>query len=193
MIAYHRRIVSLLAIFAIIFLPATFCFAEEGFVFPEDETPLTPPELSDDFFPCSSCHESIEVNTERYPLEDMHEDISELFDSGKSKHPWCLSCHDAVNRDMLKLSDGKLISFEDSFLLCGQCHGEQFRKWKQGLHGKRTGHWNGQKSVLLCAHCHSAHLPKFKSLKPLPPPDRPGPESTGGKPPVSHETKQDIK
>jgi hypothetical protein len=39
-----------------------------------------------------------------------------------------------------------------------------------GVHGKRTGNWNGQKQYLLCVNCHNPHSPHFKPLKPMPPP-----------------------
>jgi hypothetical protein len=42
-----------------------------------------------------------------------------------------------------------------------------------GIHGKRTGSWNGAKQYLLCVHCHNPHSPHFAPLKPMPPPTRP--------------------
>jgi hypothetical protein len=57
--------------------------------------------------------------------------------------------------------------------LCGQCHGPKLRDWKLGIHGKRTGSWSGKKHYLLCVHCHDSHAPKFKPLKPMPPPTKP--------------------
>ena len=76
------------------------------------------------------------------------------------------------HRDSLKLASGKLLSFKESYKLCGQCHGEKLRDWKVGVHGKRTGYWNGKKEYLLCVHCHSPHSPRFKPLSPEPPPVR---------------------
>ncbi|MGC8763545.1 MAG: hypothetical protein ACP5VN_07945 [Acidobacteriota bacterium] len=66
--------------------------------------------------------------------------------------------------------DGQLIGFSKSYLLCGQCHGDKLRDWRVGVHGKRTGQWNGRKEYLLCVHCHNPHSPHFAPLKPLPPP-----------------------
>jgi hypothetical protein len=74
---------------------------------------------------------------------------------------------------MLKLASGDLVSFETSYRLCGQCHGTIFRDWKAGIHGKRTGDWNGKKTYRLCVQCHNPHSPRFKPLSPLPPPDEP--------------------
>ena len=101
----------------------------------------------------------------------MHDDISAIFDHD-SENRWCLDCHDKNNRDSLKLASGKLIGFDESYKLCGQCHGDKLRDWKVGVHGKRTGEWNGRKQYLLCVHCHNPHSPKFKPVKPLPPPVR---------------------
>ena len=72
-----------------------------------------------------------------------------------------------------RLANGDLVSFEESYNLCGQCHGTIFRDWKAGIHGKRTGEWNGRKQYRLCVHCHNPHSPRFKPIKPLPPPDKP--------------------
>jgi len=43
-----------------------------------------------------------------------------------------------------------VIPFTESYYLCGQCHGDIFRDWKAGVHGKRTGMWNGKKEYVLC-------------------------------------------
>jgi hypothetical protein len=102
---------------------------------------------------------------------EMHQEIASAL-----KHMpggWCFDCHNADNRDKLRLANGKLISFEESYTLCGQCHGTILREWKAGLHGKRTGMWNGEKQYRLCVHCHWPHEPRFKPIKPLPPPVRP--------------------
>jgi hypothetical protein len=135
------------------------------------ETP--PPPFNDpDLFPCSECHnEDQPPNRERRELTEMHEDIILQHDQ---EHRWCLDCHDAENRDRLHLANGTLVRFEESYRLCGQCHGDKYRDWRAGVHGRRTGSWNGDKQYLLCVHCHYSHDPRFKPLKPLPPPTPPG-------------------
>ncbi|MCE9638093.1 MAG: cytochrome c3 family protein [Planctomycetes bacterium] len=85
----------------------------------------------------------------------------------------CLDCHDAANRDVLRLANGTHVTFEESFKLCGQCHGTQYRDWKIGLHGKRTGSWNGRREYRLCVQCHYPHEPRFKPMAPMPRPARP--------------------
>ena len=133
---------------------------------------VPPPPFSEDIFPCSECHEDIEPNPERRELEE-HTEIAENFNHAKEQR-WCLDCHNAKDRDKLRLVNNNLISFEESYVLCGQCHGTIYRDWKAGVHGKRTGEWNGMKTYRLCVHCHNPHNPRFQPLKPLPPPIKPG-------------------
>lgn len=130
---------------------------------------VPPPPFTEGIFPCSSCHQAMPANRKQRKLEQMHDDI-------ELKHMpdgWCFNCHNPVDRDTLRLAGGRIIKFEESYLLCGQCHGPVFRDWKVGLHGKRTGMWNGEKQYLLCVNCHSPHDPTFKPLKPMPPPHKP--------------------
>jgi hypothetical protein len=133
---------------------------------------VPPPPFSEDIFPCSDCHSDMEVNPERRELEDEHTEISAMFNHASDQR-WCLDCHNPDNRDVLRLASGNLVSFEESYYLCGQCHGTIFRDWKAGIHGKRTGEWNGKKQYRLCVHCHNPHNPRFKPLKPMPPPNNP--------------------
>jgi len=136
-----------------------------------DSDQLIPVEsFSSDYFPCNDCHSELEPNTRRRELVEMHDDI--IFDHD-SENRWCLACHNTINRDSLVLAGGKLLGFDESYKLCGQCHGPKIRDWKLGIHGKRSGEWNGQKQYLLCVHCHDPHSPKIKSLKPMPAPRRP--------------------
>ena len=123
-----------------------------------------------DLFPCSQCHADMEVNPRRRILTDMHDDIIFNHDS---ENRWCLACHDAKERDSLKLASGITIPFTNSYLLCGQCHGPKYRDWRMGIHGKRTGEWNGKKQYLLCVHCHDPHSPGIKPIEPMPPPKQP--------------------
>lgn len=132
--------------------------------------PVPAPPFSEGVFPCMQCHSAIPPNPERRPLEAMHADIDFQHDA---EHRWCLDCHDRDDRDQLRLANGTLVPFTESYRLCGQCHGTQFRDWRQGIHGKRTGYWNGGKRYLLCVHCHSPHSPRFAAVQPLPPPVRP--------------------
>ncbi len=137
---------------------------------PSKDIAVKAPPFTEGIFPCSECHIEIKSNPMRRELF-MHEEIDLGFDHDK-EHRWCLDCHYDMNRDSLKLASGKLLGFDESYKLCGQCHGDKLRDWKAGVHGKRTGKWNGEKKYYLCVHCHNPHSPKFKPIKPKPPPIR---------------------
>ncbi len=137
---------------------------------PDERIEVPPPPFSDGIFPCSSCHAGMPVNRTRRALTEFHADIVLTHDE---QHRWCLDCHDAETRDQLHLASGAPVSFDESHVLCGQCHGEKLRDWRAGVHGRRTGQWNGHKTYLLCAHCHNPHQPRFKAIQPMPAPMRP--------------------
>lgn len=138
----------------------------------KDEMSVSLPPFTDGIFPCTECHnKDLTPNPKRRKLVDMHDDIDAMFNHD-SENRWCLDCHDTQNRDSLHLASGKKLDFKESYKLCGQCHGDKYRDWKVGVHGKRTGDWNGKKMYYLCVNCHNPHSPHFKPLKPLPPPVR---------------------
>ena len=145
--------------------PAKSAAAKHG----EERLEVPPPPFTEGLFPCSSCHASVPPNRTRRTL-DMHTDIVLKHDE---EHRWCLDCHDATNRDVLHLASGEPVPFEESYRLCGQCHGEKLRDWRAGVHGRRTGNWNGAKRYLLCAHCHNPHQPRFSAIQPKPAPRPP--------------------
>jgi hypothetical protein len=148
--------------------------AQSGPQRPDERPEVGPPPFSEGIFPCSGCHASMPANRTRRVLTDMHTDIVFTHDA---EHRWCLDCHDADDRDQLHLASGERIPFEESYRLCGQCHGEKLRDWTAGVHGRRTGDWNGHKRYLLCANCHNPHQPRFSPLAPKPAPKRPMPPS----------------
>lgn len=129
------------------------------------------PPFSEGIFPCSECHGETDVVDRTRRVVDFHDTVHFTHDA---ENRWCLDCHDAQHRDKLRLADGRLLDFTESYTLCGQCHGTQFRDWRAGEHGRRTGSWSGAKEYLLCVHCHDPHSPKFKEMKPKPPPPRQG-------------------
>ncbi len=129
-----------------------------------------PPFRDPDVFPCANCHADLEPDDTRRELVMFHDEIELRHDE---EHRWCLDCHDRDNRDFLRLASGQLVEFTASYRLCGQCHGTQFRDWRAGIHGLRTGFWDGPKRYLLCVHCHDPHAPRFAPIAPLPPPIRP--------------------
>ncbi len=127
------------------------------------------PPFSPGIFPCMACHEGMDRNRNKRQLTDMHQEIKII----RHGERWCYDCHDARNMDRLRLTGGKQIRFEESYNLCGQCHGNILKDWKKGIHGKRTGNWQGEKQYLLCVHCHDPHNPPFKPIKPEPAPVKP--------------------
>jgi hypothetical protein len=132
---------------------------------------VPPPPFTEGAFPCSDCHDpEIEVNTTRRPMRAAHQEIVLRHDEANR---WCLDCHSAEDRDRLHLASGERIDFSESYRLCGQCHGDKYRDWRAGVHGRRTGNWDGEKRYLLCVNCHNAHSPRFAPIQPEPPPVRP--------------------
>ncbi len=142
---------------------------EAGKEFP---VPLNP--LPKTITPCRACHgpeKDFPVNFNRRENLLVHRNIR-LRHGGV--RVWCLDCHHPENRNyLLPLSDNKPIDFEHSYLLCGKCHGTKYRDWRNGIHGRRTGNWNGVKQYYLCVSCHDPHSPRFKPLAPKPPPNKP--------------------
>jgi len=152
-------------------VPLTIDWTEAPPVPSSEGVHVPPPPFSEGVFPCSDCHDpDIPVNTRRREMKTAHTDIRFEHDA---EHRWCLDCHDAADRDVLHLAGGEPVPFEESYRLCGQCHGDKYRDWRAGVHGRRTGRWDGEKTYLLCVHCHDAHSPRFKPIEPLPPPERP--------------------
>jgi hypothetical protein len=137
----------------------------------KEQFPVPKPPFSKGIFPCSDCHGGMELNAKKRVLKEAHTDIK-LHHADSVR--WCLDCHDPANRDKLKLASGEPVDFTESYILCGQCHGPTYRDWKAGIHGKRTGYFSGgSRMYYLCVNCHNPHDPKFKPIKPEPPPFRP--------------------
>jgi hypothetical protein len=164
---FAREVLFLLLAIAIGPLTATVMFADEKtpdqFLFPR-------PPLSEEMSPCSKCHDNLAVNKNKRALEENHKNI---FLEHMSQERWCLDCHSSQKIDMLTLANGELLDFNDSYKLCLQCHGAKKRDWEMGVHGRRTGEWNGIKIIRRCAQCHDAHQPQFEALEAFPPPQRP--------------------
>lgn len=119
-------------------------------------------------FPCTQCHSLIKKAEGR--RDAAHVEV-------KLKHGEinrdCLNCHDAENKNSLRLMvSGEKIPFESSYKLCSQCHGNILKDWESGVHGLQTGFWNGTKNRRTCTACHDPHTPAFKAMKPLPPPEQ---------------------
>jgi hypothetical protein len=72
---------------------------------------------------------------------------------------WCLDCHHMTQRNKLVDNFGAPISLDQPQLLCGKCHGDKLRDWRDGIHGKRIGEWasTGKKRWFVCTECHNPH------------------------------------
>ena len=127
-----------------------------------------------DMFPCSDCHdEEWETDYTRRELDEPHDEIPGKFVNHDSDNRWCLDCHSAKKRDRFRLINGKIVKFNEYYRVCEQCHKRIYREWKMGVHGKRTGYWNGKKQWKHCTQCHNPHNPPFKAIKPMPAPRKP--------------------
>lgn len=136
-----------------------------------DQFPVPPPPFSEDVFPCTRCHDRPDdFNLDRRTLTVEHKYV-ELVHGPREQ--WCYGCHNPTDRDKLRLAGGRTIEFSQSYELCGQCHGPKLRDWRMGVHGRRTGCWNGRREYRLCVHCHNPHAPHFAPLEPEPMPLRP--------------------
>jgi hypothetical protein len=130
---------------------------------PERLVQAEPPPFTEGIFPCTQCHAAGQpVDRTRRAL-GFHDEIQAAFDHD-AEHRWCLDCHDAAQRDVLHLSNGDPVPFTESYRLCGQCHGDKYRDWRVGVHGKRIGMWDGAKTYFLCVNCHNPHSPRFKGV-----------------------------
>ncbi|HUN90741.1 MAG TPA: hypothetical protein VMU33_01690 [Burkholderiaceae bacterium] len=95
---------------------------------------------------------------------------------------WCLDCHHTTQRNKLVDNFGDPVSFDQPQLLCGKCHGDKLRDWRDGIHGKRIGEWasTGKKRWFVCTECHNPHNVQngdrhrgFAPLQPESPPQLP--------------------
>ncbi len=115
------------------------------------------------FFPCSQCHEFMEPDATIRELMSPHE---VEFKHGQGRF-WCYACHKLDNREQLVAVNGEPVSFDDSHLVCGGCHGLRHKDWAFGAHGKRQTSWTEDRVIYNCTHCHDAHDPVIKPREPM--------------------------
>jgi len=121
-------------------------------------------------FPCSKCHSDNTNTNVTFPLSKPHDKIQ--FNHMKEVKN-CSSCHHKKNRNELVLITGQSLSFNLSYLQCAQCHGEKFRDWELGIHGKQIGSWDKEKYRFNCTDCHNPHSPQFPKYVADPAPKHP--------------------
>ena len=140
------------------------------------------------FYPCNNCHGSGKMA--RIPLSTKPRIITNPIYPHESYAPrdpkdlkhgkgaiWCLDCHSRTDRNKLIDHRGAKISFDQPQKLCGKCHGQILRDWRDAIHGKRTGDWEpgAKKRWFVCTECHNPHNvePPFSPLEPEPAPELP--------------------
>jgi uncharacterized CHY-type Zn-finger protein len=143
-------------------------------------------------FDCYACHDKGKVPPLRYDSNNKliippeHPDI--LMQHGTSANNNCYNCHDTTNLTLLQTRDGRTVSFSESQLLCGSCHGPIYRDWEAGEHGRTSGYWDrslGPMDRKICVNCHNPHSPHFPGRKPAPGPHLLHPVTTASPEPGS--------
>lgn len=120
---------------------------------------------------CSTCHSTRKpdlANASGEALNEFHQGLTYRH-GGMS----CLSCHNAANYDTLRRADGTAIEYPNTLELCAQCHGPQYRDYRNGSHGGMTGHWDlraGGRVRNTCTDCHDVHAPAYPQVQPVFPP-----------------------
>lgn len=123
------------------------------------------------FHPCTQCHQFMPPNPTPRQLMAPH---PITLNHGRGRM-WCLTCHHADDRDTLRTLRDEKVSFDEVFLVCGQCHFNRQKDWYFGGHGKRVADWQGERQIFLCTHCHDPHDPTIKPRQAQkPPPVRAG-------------------
>ena len=118
-----------------------------------------------------------------YPLPTMEAMVPDVknLQHGRGRI-WCLDCHHEKQRNKLVDNFGDPVSFDQPQLLCGKCHGDKLRDWRDNIHGKQIGEFTstGKKRVFVCTECHNPHNVQdgarnrgFIQIKPEPAPQLP--------------------
>ncbi|HQR54084.1 MAG TPA: cytochrome C [Burkholderiales bacterium] len=115
------------------------------------------------FYPCSQCHQFMQPNPQPRKLEAAPHPAALQHGGGRM---WCLNCHLIDNRDFLRTLKDQKVDFDESYLLCGQCHFNRQKDWYLGGHGKRVYNWQGERMIYSCTHCHDPHDPTLKPRAP---------------------------
>jgi hypothetical protein len=115
------------------------------------------------FYPCSQCHQYMQPNPQPRKLEAAPHPAALQHGNGRI---WCLTCHSVDNRDFLRTVRDQKVDFDESYLLCGQCHFNRQKDWYLGGHGKRVENWQGERMIYSCTHCHDPHDPAVKPRAP---------------------------
>jgi hypothetical protein len=128
-----------------------------------------------DMHPCGDCHDDAESDLTPRELQEPHDDFKlEHGLHGKGEF-WCFTCHRVKGAGGLRTLEKEKLAFDESYVVCAQCHGQAARDWAFGSHGKRVEGWQGERTLLNCTVCHFQHRPRIEPREPVgPPPVRRG-------------------
>lgn len=118
-------------------------------------------------FPCANCHSKSlkELKANQGPeYRKAHWDIHLSHADENAMN--CTTCHAENNMNQLTTLTGKMLSLDESFKLCGQCHSTQFKDWQGGAHGKQLNGWKPPRVAKTCVSCHDPHKPAFPNRFP---------------------------
>ncbi len=136
-----------------------------------DAPPTIPPRTPQiALFPCvEQCHKDRTPDPHKRELKEFHS--LKHLEHGDTTF-WCNFCHNDDNLDTLRLLDGRTVSFNEAYRLCGECHGDKRRDWQAGIHGLQSGYWDGshEKVRRSCTACHDPHAPRRPTFQALPAP-----------------------
>ena len=118
-----------------------------------------------------ACHDKVPYKPLEKGATRKHRDIE--FQHFKGPAPACYTCHNPGDMNTLRLAGSETISIDESYRLCGQCHGEKLRDFNIGAHGKQVGSWLRIRHKLNCTDCHNPHRPAMPTTRALPPPPFP--------------------
>jgi len=125
--------------------------------------------------PCGNCHRWSQSNLNRRILNAPHDNFTLEHGLRERGQIWCFTCHDLTGNDgdgSLRTLDGTPLNYDESYLLCTQCHSKEGRDWAFGVHGKRVENWRGQRRIYNCTACHYQHSPTIAPRKAKPGPKR---------------------
>lgn len=111
-----------------------------------------------EFYPCTDCHEARNSAKQASP----HKNIAQTHPGPAFKS--CATCHQQDSQHLESIGQ-KTVSFDSSYLICSQCHFQEFNDWKGGAHGKRLSSWSEKRIIANCTTCHNPHKPDFSEKR----------------------------
>ena len=117
-------------------------------------------------YSCSECHTgSLKDLEDNRSGKKAHWDIKMKHANEKTMN--CATCHNGEDMDNLKTLTDTKVDFNNSYLVCSQCHTKEFKDWKGGAHGKKIASWAPPRLSNTCVNCHNPHDPHFESRLPV--------------------------